>query len=255
MNEITVVLPAYNEEDNLEQLVYDWQRYQKQIFKEYNLELTIIVVNDGSADHTRKIGEKLEKKYHNFILVNHEKNKGLGETVKTGIFYVLKNRPQSVFSCLMDCDNTHNPKYVLDMLEKQKIRNSDVVIASRYQNGALVKGVSSLRLMTSEGAKCVYSLILRVKGVKDYTCGYRLYKNTILQRAYGRFGDKLIEESGFTCMAELLYKLYASGAQFSEVPFILRYDFKKGASKMKVFKTALDSFQLAFRLKKIKREA
>ena len=252
MNELTIMLPAYNEEENLEELVCDWQRYKEQISKKYKLHLTIIAVNDGSTDHTKEIGEELEKKYDNFSLVNHEKNKGLGEAVKTGILYILKNRPDSVFSCLMDCDNTHSPKYVLDMLEKQKKEDADVVIASRYQKGAQIKGVSSFRLMTSGGAKYVYSFLLGVKGVKDYTCGYRLYKNTMLRKAYKRFGDKLVEESGFTCMAELLYKLYACGAKFAEVPFDLRYDFKKGESKMKVFKTAMDSFKLAFQLKKIK---
>jgi L-cysteine desulfidase len=55
---------------------------------------------------------------------------------------------------------------------------ADVVIASRYQKGAEVKGLSKLRIFTSEGARYVYSLILNVKNVKDYTCGYRLYKKS-----------------------------------------------------------------------------
>ncbi len=139
---------------------------------------------------------------------------------------------------------------MIDAMIKTK---ADVVIASRYQKGAEVKGVSNIRLLMSEGAKHVFSLILNVPNVKDYTCGYRLYKKKILLDASKIFGGSLVAESGFTCMVELLYKLYCCGAVFTEIPFRLRYDYKKGSSKMAVFKTAVNSAQLALRLKKIKK--
>lgn len=254
MNELMVMLPAYNEEENLEVLVHQWQAYKDEIQETFDLYLRIVVTNDGSKDRTKEIGEMLQGKFDNFTLVNHEKNKGLGQAVKTGIIYILENYPHSVFTCIMDCDNTHDPRYVLDMLNKQKETSADVIIASRYQEGSKVKGVSPFRLFTSEGAKYVYSLILRVKEVRDYTCGYRLYNNSLLNQTYLRFGDHLVEERGFTCMAELLYKLYACGGTFSEVPFELRYDLKGGASKMKVIKTAVDSVGLALKLKKLRKE-
>ena len=105
--------------------------------------------------------------------------------------------------------------------------------------------------MTSAGAKFVYSSILRIKDVKDYTCGYRLYKVSILKKAQDYFGENLIEETGFTCMAEILYKLYCFGGVCSEIPFELRYDNKKGISKMKIIKTSIDSLQLAFHLRNL----
>lgn len=251
MNKLLVVLPAYNEEEDVEKLVDTWQEYVEPVKEKYNLALHIAVVNDGSKDRTEEICNGLEKKYDNFTLVNHERNKGLGEAVKTGLSYGVKNQEDVEYICLMDCDNTHHPKYVLDMLEK--IPDYDVVIASRYEKGAAVKGVAKYRLLTSEGAKYVYRAILHVKNVQDYTCGYRLYRTSILKKGFERFGDKLVEESGFTCMAEVLYKLYCVGAKYAEVPFELRYDFKGGASKMKVIKTAWNSITMAFRLKKIKR--
>ena len=249
MNEITVMLPAYNEEKDLEQLAHNWQQYTSVLKSNFDLDLKIIVVNDGSQDNTEKIARTLEKQYANFKLINHEKNKGLGEAVKTGLTYIVNSCPNSRFACLMDCDNTHDPKYVLDMLKKEKETGADIVIASRYQKGAEVKGVSSIRLLTSEGARYIYSGILHVKNVRDYTCGYRLYNTKKLAKAFKRYGSNLIAESGFTCMAELLYKLYTCGAKFAEIPFELRYDFKQGASKMKVIKTAVNSVALAFRLR------
>lgn len=251
MCELTVILPAYNEEDNISELTERWQNEKERLEKEGGCRLRIVAVNDGSSDNTEKIARKLEEEYDNFTLVNHDSNKGLGEAVKTGILYTLDKFPSCEYTCIMDCDNTHDPRFVHSMLKKQREAKADVVIASRYQNSSRIKGVSSFRLFTSEGARYVYSLLLGVKNVRDYTCGYRLYNNDILKKAHERFGGELIQESGFSCMAELLYKLYASGASFAEVPFELRYDFKKGASKMKVIKTAIDSFKLAYRLRKI----
>lgn len=253
--ELTVILPAYNEEEALSPLVENWQQYRQDILADHGLNLMILIVNDGSRDRTHQIGKMLEQENANVTLVDHPHNKGLGEAVKTGLNYILDKRPLSSFAALMDSDNTHDPRFVLDMLKKQKQTGADIVIASRYETGAKIKGVSGFRLLTSQGAKLVFSLILHVPGVQDYTCGYRLYKREILQKAKKRFGDNLIKESGFTCMVELLYKLYCCGGSFAEVPFYLRYDLKAGSSKMKVVKTSLDSFTLACNLKKITREA
>ncbi len=256
MNELTVLLPAYNEEGNLEVLIEKWQELSIPLREKFALSLHIVVVNDGSSDKTKSIGEKLENKYHNFTLINHTQNRGLGEVLKTAITYIIKNRPDSIFACLMDCDNTHDPKYIMDMLDKTCLRNessyADIVIASRYQKGSCVKGLSKHRIMISNCAKCVYHFLFNVKGVKDYTCGYRLYTNEILKKGVKYFGDKLVEETGFSCMAELLYKLSIIGASFSEVPFELRYDYKQGKSKMNVFSTSLKSINLAFRLRRLR---
>lgn len=255
-NKLNVILPAYNEEDNVVKLVEAWEEYEGIIYEKYNLELRIYVVNDGSTDSTRLLAEKLERRYKNFILINHDGNRGLGEALKTAVKYSIKDKNNlKGYLCIMDCDNTHSPKYIIDMLDNVKSpKNSngaDVIIASRYQKGAEVKGLSKYRVLMSEGARFVYSSILKVKNVKDYTCGYRLYTNEILNMTYNYFGEQIIGEKGFTCMAELLYKLYCVGANFKEIPFELRYDFKLGTSKMKIIRTAITSIRLAFRLRKI----
>jgi len=253
MIELSVVLPAYNEDENIESLVNRWLQYQGVLANDHGLAFRIVVINDGSVDKTREIAERLECTYSNLALINHPHNKGLGEAVKTGISHVLKNCPTSSYLCLMDSDNTQDPRYILDMLDAQSKSGSDVVIASRYQKGAKVKGVSRFRLFLSEGARYLFSVILRVPNVRDYTCCYRLYTKQILLKASERFGVDLIEESGFTCMTEILYKLYCCGAVFAEIPFELRYDFKRGASKMAVFKTVVNSYRLTLSLWKIKK--
>lgn len=253
MNKLTVVLPAYNEEDNIRTMVERWQQLRGVLADRYGLEMYIVVVNDGSTDQTGEIAEALEKECDNFTLISHSRNKGLGEAVKTAVSYFVSECSHSPLMCLMDCDNTQDPAYITDLLDHMDQTSADVVIASRYQKGAAVKGVSGIRLLMSGGARYVFSVLLHVPKVQDYTCGYRLYSRRILLAASERFGKGLIEESGFTCMVELLYKLYCCGARFAEIPFALRYDFKKGASKMAVMKTAVNSVRLAIRLKKIKK--
>jgi dolichol-phosphate mannosyltransferase len=256
-NELIVLLPAYNEEKDVEKMVRTWQKYRNEILEQYNLLLKIAIINDGSADQTEKIVRRLMSEMDNVTLINHEVNKGLGKAVETGFRYVTEKCPDAKFACLMDCDNTQPPKFVLDMLAKTKANRKeylyDVVIASRYQKGSKVNGVAGYRLLTSSGARFVYSALLPIHGVKDYTCGYRLYSKDILIKAFSEYGRNFVTQSGFTCMAEIIYRLSKIGARIAEVPFELRYDAKGGASKMKVFKTAWNSVTMAVTIRRQKR--
>jgi dolichol-phosphate mannosyltransferase len=133
----------------------------------------------------------------------------------------------------MDCDDTHDPAQVIEMLRLME-EGADAVIGSRFVPGALVRGVPPLRRIAAFGAVALFKLIHPVRGVRDYTSGYRSYRVRALKRASKTFRTKLIEESGFTCMPELLLKLNALGFRFTEVPLRLRYDLKPTASKMNV---------------------
>lgn len=253
MNELTVILPAYNEEDNIEILYKKWEDQREVLRNEHGLNLEIILVDDGSSDETAKISEEIARNNACFTLIKHSRNKGLGGAVRTGIEYFIERCQSSSYMCIMDCDNTQEPFYISDMLNSMKNKNTDIVIASRYQKGSEVEGVSKGRLLMSGGARFVFTILLGIPGVKDYTCGYRLYGRDKLDKAYTRFKDKLIEENGFTCMVELLYKLHSCNARISEIAFRLRYDQKQGVSKMSVVKTAKSSMVLAGKLRRIGR--
>ena len=252
-DELVVLLPAYNEENDVEKLVMRWEKQEK-IISKYQLALKIVVINDGSKDKTREICENLKRTHQYFELINHEQNKGLGKAVETGFKYVIEYHPNCQFVCLMDCDNTQNPKYIEDMLCKMDSSKVDVVIASRYQKGAAVHGLSWHRRMTSEGARWIYKCVFNVPNVRDYTCGFRLYTYDILKKANHAYQERFIEQSGFTCMAEILYKLSCVGARFGEIPFELQYGEKGGKSKMRVIKTIKDSLKLTLQLRKIKKD-
>ena len=134
---------------------------------------------------------------------------------------------------VLDSDNTHNPEHVYQMVNK--IRDGfDVAIASRYLRDSRIIGVTKLRQILSIGASWIMRILFPIKGVRDYTCGYRAYNITCLRKALDKFGDKLVEDKGFACMAELLIKLRSMHILAVEVPLILRYDQKKEKARWKL---------------------
>lgn len=247
MKNLFVILPCYNEQEDICSLLENWENNKDLLrFKDYNL--SIICVDDGSEDDTQIIIQGFAEKCDNVTLLVHEKNRGLGEALKTGIMYFNSHSKTCDAALVMDSDNTHDPKYVFEMLDKKE-NGADCVIASRYEPGASVHGVPAHRLFLSNGAKVFYFLVLGVRGVKDYTCGYRVYSHEIIKKAVDKYGDNLITQNGFACMMELLYKLSIIGANFAEVPFELRYDNKMGKSKMRLLKTIFDSLFVALKLR------
>jgi dolichol-phosphate mannosyltransferase len=248
MNKIFAILPCYNEELNIGELIDKWYA-QKDGLLESGYELVIVGIDDCSTDNTKKIIEGKSEEYSNTFLYAHPVNKGLVGGLNSAISYFLDNGSEGDLMTLMDGDNTHDPKYVHAMLKKLKDENKDCVIASRYCKDSEVVGVAGHREFMSDMAKLYYSFVLRVPDVKDYTCGYRIYTYDIIKKLVDEYGKDPIVEKSFACMMELLYKIYTVGATFGETGFELRYDNKQGASKMNVFKTMKKSLSTAVKLR------
>jgi dolichol-phosphate mannosyltransferase len=83
----------------------------------------------------------------------------------------------------------------------------------------------------------LFKAINPIRGVRDYSCGFRAYSGRLLSQAYQRQGERLFSREGFACMVAILLRLDEEKAVFGEVPIDLRYDKKVGASKMKVLST------------------
>lgn len=235
MKKLYAILPCYNEEQNIGNLLEEWEK-QVEKLEENNFKLYIRVINDASTDNTKDVVLEKQKYYSNIKLIEHEENKGLCGGINTALNYFNKNAMSEDLLVIMDGDNTHDPKYIHSMINKLNSGN-DCVIASRYQNGADVKGLATYREKLSDMAKVYYELVLNIPGVKDYTCGYRLYRYNIINKVIKKFGEEIVKEKSFACMMELLYKISKVDAKIDEVPFELRYDNKRGTSKMRVFTT------------------
>lgn len=237
---VVVVLPTFNEEQAIKPLLDHLNRVLKEHFPEYS----ILVVNDGSVDRTAQIvrsyqGIKIE-------LLEHEFNKGLSEAVKTGLLHAVKITKDSDVIVVMDADNTHSPGLILRMAMLIEEGN-DVVIASRYLPGARVYGLSLYRRFYSYLANLLYRTLFPIRGVRDYTCGYRAYQASILKEAFKHWGGDFINMPGFASTVDIILKLGKLNAIITEVPLILRYDLKPGKSKMNVRKTIADTLYLSFK--------
>jgi len=236
---LTVVLPAYNEVKSLPLLLDRIAEFGRSYAAE---PYQVIVVNDGSRDGTAAIAADYATRMP-LILINHDGNKGLGTAMRTGLTAAAERTGETDAVVTMDADNTHDPALIGDMRAELN-RGYDLVIASRYQTGGAEVGLSLPRHIFSKGASTLLRIFFPIPGARDYTCGYRIYSGALLRKAVAAYGDKLVEEQGFTCMAEILIKMARLGARVSETPLVLRYDLKEGASKMNVQRTIRRYFVL-----------
>jgi dolichol-phosphate mannosyltransferase len=242
---IYILLPAYNEERDLPVLL---ERIHKAMLSS-KLEYKVLLVNDGSRDRTLEVAREFAARLPMEIL-DHGTNKGLGAAMQTGLEFARRTASDEDILVAMDADNTHDPA-LIESMAKQIAAGSNVVIASRYQKGGEELGLAPVRKVLSRGASILLRIFFPIKGARDYTCGYRAYSVKTLQRAFCLYGPQLVEERGFTCMAEILIKLDHIGARISEVPLVLRYDFKTGPSKMKFARTIWRYTILIGHLKKL----
>lgn len=233
---ITIVLPAYNEEKSIGQLL---SRFSD-VMNKKRLAMHIIVVDDGSKDCT---AAEAKRTMPDAFIIVHESNRGLGEAVKTGLIAALEVSEEEGVIVTMDSDDSHAPALIAKMVDKID-EGCDVVIASRYLPESRVVGVSFFRRVLSNGASLLFRLLYPINGVRDYTCGYRVYRASVLKQAFKKWGDDFVNQSGFSVMIDILLKLSRLNVVFGEVPIILRYDRKPGASKMNVGKTVMQTLQL-----------
>ena len=227
---VHIVLPVYNEEGALDRLL---ERIATAMATMGTY--TVIVVDDGSTDRSAEIA-RARQAVMPVELVDHGRNRGLGEALRSGLVRASARAGPDDVIVTMDADDTHPPELIASMLRRID-EGSDVVIASRYAAGAREVGLSARRKLLSRGASLLLSALFPLDGARDYSCGYRAYRAPVMQRALEAYGPALVEETGFACAPEVLLKLRRLGVRTSEVPLVLRYDRKEGASKMRAMRT------------------
>lgn len=223
-----IILPAFNEEIAIGRLL---PKIDSELSK-LKLNYRIVVVNDGSTDQTGELLKTFSQKY-NPVVVTHPINRGLGETERDGFEYVSDKCADDDIIIRLDCDDTHEPEYFSGLIGEIN-KGYDVVIASRFQPGGTQLGVDAYRSFVSYCANLFMMLLFHIKGVRDYSCGFRAYRGKVIKYAVRIFGNGFIQLKGmgFTSTLETLVKLNLLGCKFKEIPFVLRYDQKGSPSKM-----------------------
>jgi dolichol-phosphate mannosyltransferase len=235
---VIIVLPAYNEAQTLERLL----GHIGESMDDARLKFHVVLVDDGSADRTWAIAHEYSRNM-SMTLLKHDVNQGLGATIRDGLVSAVHLAVDHDIIITMDADDTHSPGLILRMVEMVR-EGFDVVVASRYQKGSRVVGVPFHRRILSRSASLLFRFLLPIKGVRDYTCGYRAYRADVMKRALAEYGDEFLARDGFECMVDILLKLGDMGLIIGEAPFILRYDYKEGQTKMDVSRTIKRTLKL-----------
>ncbi len=240
---VTIVLPAYNEEESLPPLLGRIDRASKL----YNWDAEVVVVNDGSKDNTLNVAQNFKANVPISVL-DLQPNRGLAGALREGLLHAVSISGEDDVIVTLDADDSQNPFLINQMLHEIAI-GADLVIASRYQKGAHIRGLKSSRKLMSWAAGMLFRMFVGFDGVKDYTCGFRAYRTSFLKNVMDLYKDNFITQKGFGCMVEVLLKFGSNNAIINEVPMILRYDQKQGASKMQVNRTIKQTLRLLYSYK------
>jgi len=225
MKKTLIIIPTYNESENVEKLLEEIYQVKDN--------LNILVVDDNSPDKTYEIIERLmDKKYKDklFILRRSEKL-GLGTAYIAGFKWALARDYDYIFE--MDADFSHNPKYIPEFLKE--IKTHDLVIGSRYVPGGGVVNWGIIRKFVSRGGS-LYSRIILGAPIKDFTGGFKCFKRKTLENLNL---DKIVS-NGYSFQVELNYKVWLKGMKIKETPIVFE-DRTLGHSKMskKIFLEAI----------------
>ena len=225
------LLPAYNEAEGIVTQLETIRRLMERRGFVYE----VVVVDDGSRDATNRLVREMRDKMP-IRLLEHPRNLGVGKAFSTGLAHLADVVRDDDIIVTMDADNTQNLKSVEFMVQKIN-EGYDIVLGSCLATGGMMIGIPWHRFMFTLGCNTLYRILFHIKGIHTYTGFYRAHSGHAIKRAQAHFGDTLIESDGFVVMAELLIKFRALLLFITEVPVIMRYDLKRGMSKMRVSRT------------------
>jgi glycosyltransferase involved in cell wall biosynthesis len=205
---ISLVIPAYNEAQILEENLDRIYQYTLQRGEYFHWEL--VIVNDGSRDKTRQIATNFAYQKNNIIIVNHFKNQGLGQALKSGFTHANGD-----YIITLDVDLSYAPYHIEILLEKILETRAKVVVASPYMKGGKVSNVPLFRKILSVWANRFLALTAK-KTLSTFTGMVRVYDARFLRGLN-------LKATGMDINPEIIHKAQLLGAQIEEVPAHLHW--------------------------------
>jgi dolichol-phosphate mannosyltransferase len=215
---LTVILPTYNEQENLELFVEKLQ----EVFTANNLSGRIIVVDDDSPDGTGRIADSLAKRYENLQVIHRQEKQGIGPAYVAGFKQALATDTRFIFE--MDCDFSHDPANIPAFLEA--IQDADLVLGSRYVPGGQVENWGLARRLISRWGGLYARLVLGVP-VNDLTGGNKCFRREVLEA----LDLDAVSSHGYGFQIEMTYRAIKKGLRVREIPITFS-DRQLGQSKM-----------------------
>lgn len=226
---LSVFFPCFNEAENIEKTYLD----TKKVLERLNLAYEIIIVDDGSQDSTREIADRLAKSDHQVKVIHHLKNLGYGSALKSG--FKAAKYPWVAF---MDSDGQFDFSEITKLLDKTT--QADVILGFRLNRADPLR-----RKIFTFGWQMLANILLHLN-VKDYSCGFKLIKKEVFERAQPLAGEEKVTQ------IELLVKASRLGYKFAEVGvhhFPRVHGTPTGAKLSVVLKSIIDLFKLWWQIK------
>ena len=217
MQDAVVIIPTYNEIENIEAILSAVFALPKAF--------DVLVVDDNSPDQTAVKVKALQAEFDNqlFLEVRKEKS-GLGTAYIHGFKWALNKQYQYIFE--MDADFSHNPTDLIRLYDACRLDNADLAIGSRYVKGVNVVNWPLGRVILSYGASIYVRLITGMR-INDATAGFICYKRQVLEQ----LNLDQIKFVGYAFQIEMKFKAYLKKFKLVEVPVIFT-DRTKGESKL-----------------------
>jgi len=233
---VTLILPAYNEEAILEQNLDALFKYLDGLSDRFRWQ--ILLVNDGSADRTGEIAERIAETRDDFTVLHHPRNFGLGQALKFGF-----GESKGDYVVTIDIDLSYSPAHIGLMLDTIRHTGAKIVLASPYMKGGSIGTVPPLRRFLSIAANRFLSMLAHGE-ISTLTCLVRAYD--------GKFIRSLnLRAMGMDVMPETIYKSMVLRASIDQVPATLDWGLQAGGqttrkSSMRIvrhiFSTILSGF-------------
>lgn len=217
MNDCIVIIPTYNEIENIESIVRAVLSQHKPFH--------VLIIDDNSPDHTADRVRLLQEEFEGRLFLEVRKKKsGLGTAYVHGFKWALRHNYDFIFE--MDADFSHNPEDLEKLYNACHFGNADLAIGSRYVTGVNVVNWPLSRVLMSYFAS-VYVRIITGMQIHDATAGFVCYKKEVLEK----IGLDRIKFVGYAFQIEMKYRTFSKDFKISEVPIIFT-DRTKGVSKM-----------------------
>ena len=194
MAELAVVLPTYNEADNLGPVVQELERLE--------LDLHLLIVDDNSQDGTKQVARELSLTFGNVTVIDRPGKMGLGSALRLGLHEALATDVRYVVT--MDADRSHDPQDLPRLLDVIRNGAADLVQGSRYVNGGAIRGLALSRRVSSRAANLLY-----------HWCAGTPHDSTTNFRAFSRRAASLVVDRArgrdFEFMPEVVFLVLAAG--------------------------------------------
>jgi dolichol-phosphate mannosyltransferase len=215
---VWVVLPTYNERENLEPVVAGVRAALGPVAPDH----TVLIVDDSSPDGTGRLADELAARDAAVKVLHRPEKQGLGQAYIAGFGMALEQGAALVIE--MDADLSHDPAHLPMMIDAA--RNADLVLGSRYVPGGRVRNWGTMRRLVSRGG-CWYARVVLGLSVRDLTGGFKCFRREVLEA----LDLDRVRSQGYAFQVELSYRAIERGFRVMEIPIVFT-DRTVGQSKM-----------------------